>query len=202
MKLACGTRTRPTPFYRLLQAAVRLLISGWWGLRARGLEHVPERGRVIVAVNHISLLDPPAAAATVFPRRYPLFVGKEELFRNPVTGWFLRATGTIPLDRARGDVGALRAALSVLEAEGCIVVFPEGTRSRTGEPGRPKPGVSFLAHQSGAPVVPVRVRNTERVPPRAPIELRFGRPMRYDGDGGKASYRTFAEAVMSEIFKL
>lgn len=169
------------------------------GSRIEGLEHIPASGRLIVAVNHRSLLDPPLAGVAVSKVRYPHFVGKEELFRNPLVGWVLRHCGVIALDRKRGDVGAIRGALSVLEQDGCMILFPEGTRVRPGKASRPKPGIGFLAHRSASCVVPARVWNTEHFPPRGPLRLRFGSPLRYQGDGAKESYQTFSEQVMEAI---
>jgi 1-acyl-sn-glycerol-3-phosphate acyltransferase len=108
----------------------------------------------------------------------------------------------MPLDRRRADFSAIRAAIDVLEQEGCMVIFPEGTRSRNGIPGKPKHGVSFLAHQTGAAVIPARVSNTDRFPALVPMRIRFGPPVHYEGGEGREAYRQFAERVMEAIFRL
>src|SRR5262249_7045676 len=116
--------------------------------------------------------------------------------------WVMRYVGAIPLDRSRTDFSAIRSAVEVLEREGCMVIFPEGTRSRNGMPGKPKHGISFLAHQTGSPVVPARVWNTERFPALVPMRIRFSSPFYYEGGDARQDYQRFAQQIMEEIFRL
>lgn len=179
------------------------LSRAFWGLRVTGLENVPRTGPVIVAGNHVSNLDGPLLAAAAGPARNLRFLGKAELFRVPVLGWYLRRLGMIPLERSRGDVGALRAALELLRSGGCLGFFPEGTRSKTGLPLPPKGGVGFLAGQSGALVVPARLVNTARFPWGRPLEVRFGEGLRFAGDRRRREdCLAFARRVMDRVFAL
>ena len=155
-----------------------------------------------MACNHRHWIDGLVVPLGVQRVRYPRFLGKEELFRNQAVGWYLRELGVIRLDRRRGDVSALKRAIEVIEQEGCLLLSPEGTRSRTGEPLRPKPGIGFLAARTGAPVVPGRLRNTEKFPSPATFSLTFGPPLRYAGDGSRESCQAFADKVMERIFEL
>jgi 1-acyl-sn-glycerol-3-phosphate acyltransferase len=192
-----------TPWlYRASRGAAALAMRVLRGIRAEGLEHVPESGGVIVAVNHRSLIDPPLVSAVLFPPRYPRFLAKRELFRIPFFGEWMRAIGAIELDRSRGDMGAIREALSVLGSEGCLVLFPEGTRSKDGLPLRPKAGVGFLAREARCPVVPARVRATESIFRSGPLFIRFGPPLRFEGGEGRRDCQTFAERVMEAILSL
>lgn len=167
-----------------------------------GLENVPRTGRLIIGVNHVSMLDPLLAAVAVYRVRYPRFVGKEELFRVPLLGRSLGHLGAIPLNRGRADVGAIRKALEVLDGEGCMVLFPEGTRARPGKPGRPKSGIGLLARESRAPVLPARVFDTVPFFSRRPLRIRFGEPICYTGGGGRSDDMRFAGKVMEQIFYL
>ncbi len=154
---------------------------------------------MIIAANHASIFDPPLLAYCLARGglRAPFALGKEELFRNPVSRWVLSRLYAIPLDRGRGDVGALKKALEVLEREECLLLFPEGTRAR-GRVLRPKPGIGFLAAQSGCPVVPARVWGTEAYP-RETARVKFGPPRRFEAGAGKDGYQKVADEVMSEI---
>ncbi|MEK7745636.1 MAG: lysophospholipid acyltransferase family protein [Elusimicrobiota bacterium] len=172
------------------------------GLEIRGAENIPPEGKLIVAVNHVSIIDPPLAAVALHRTRCARFLGKEELFRIPVLNAWMRACGVIPLDRSRGDVAALREALGVLRGGGCMVIFPEGTRSRTGRPGRPRAGVGLLARESGAPVLPARVERTGTFLSGGPLGIRFGKPLAFSGGAGKRDCQDFAEQVMGEILRL
>lgn len=189
------------PLRRFAQGLVSAALRAG-GLKVSGLEHVPERGPLLVCGNHVSYLDPLALAVAIGKRRYLRGLAKVELYDVPALGWFLRRAGTIPLDRGRGDVGAMRAALSLLEKGGCLGLFPEGTRSRTGKPGKARAGAGFLAGHSGAPVVPVHILGTQRALPRR-LEVRFGEPMTFSGDASDGeACRRFSQAVLDRVFKL
>lgn len=168
-----------------------------------GLEHVPKDGPVIVAVNHVSWSDPVLAASSLDRGgRTAFFLAKHELFRTWFQRWILTGLHVIPMDRARGDMSALRQAADQLKAGGCLILFPEGTRSRTGLPGRPKPGVAFLASLADAPVVPARVVGTRGWYGVGKVAIKYGPPMRFEGEGGKERYQAFAQKVMDTIFSL
>lgn len=181
------------------------LLRGVWGVKVAGLDLIPRSGRLIVACNHMSAMDPPVLASLLSSARRPRFMGKAELFRLPVLGWFLYNTGCIPLERGTADHSAMRLALETLEQDGAVGLFPEGTRMRPGERRPPKLGVSFLAAKTRAPVVPARVVGTREFPrafPRTfPLELRFGAPLAPPAEGREAA-AAFAQAVMDAIYAL
>jgi 1-acyl-sn-glycerol-3-phosphate acyltransferase len=189
--------------YRTVGPLGRWLMMAVWRLKVSGLEHVPASGAVIIASNHISFIDPPLVGWAALPVRSLRYLAKMELFRIPLLGWFMRNVGCIPLDRGRADIGAVRTALDVLGRGRGLLVFPEGTRSKDGRPGRPRGGVGFLAGKSGAPVIPARVVNTDRLLRLAPLEVRFGEPLRFSGDpADRGQCQAFAELVMERVFSL
>jgi glycerol-3-phosphate dehydrogenase (NAD(P)+) len=148
----------------------------YFRLRRLGTEHIPDGG-VILASNHRSFLDPFAIGCCLGRPIY--FVAKEELFKNPLLGWVLNCLGAFPIKRGAGDEESMDTALALLERGQAVVIFPEGTRIRTGSLGSPKRGVGRLALQSGKPVVPIAVTNSEHArrgwlikPVR--VHLRFG----------------------------
>ncbi|GBD13760.1 1-acyl-sn-glycerol-3-phosphate acyltransferase [bacterium HR24] len=154
-------------------------------VQVQGLEHVPRRGPLIVASNHLSLADPPIITAVV-PRRI-VWMAKKELFDIPGLGLAFHLFGCLPVRRFEADLGALREARRVLERGLALGMFPEGTRS--GRPGmnRAWPGTALLALQTGAPVLPVGIMGSEhiRLPGdivaflrlrRYPVRVVIGRP--------------------------
>ncbi|HEX6149930.1 lysophospholipid acyltransferase family protein [Nocardioides sp.] len=150
-------------------------------VRQHGPERMPLRGPVILAANHVGVLDGPLLA--IFAPRPVHALTKEEMFEGR-TGRFLRRSGQIPLDRFATDPRAVRTSLRVLRDEGVVGVFPEGTRG-DGELHRFHHGAAYLALVSGAPVVPVILLGTRvpgggigSVPPRgSTIDLVFGSPV-------------------------
>jgi 1-acyl-sn-glycerol-3-phosphate acyltransferase len=172
-----------------------------WGYKITGLENVPETGGMILSANHVSNLDGPVIGVSLSGKRFMRGMGKAELYSVPVLGWFLRKTGTFPVDR-RGDVAAMRTAAAILAEGGCLLIMPEGTRSKDGKPGKPRAGVGFLAGMSRAPVVPARLIGTDGWPWRR-LEVRFGPPMRYEGDpNDREATLAFAQKVMDRVFSL
>jgi glycerol-3-phosphate dehydrogenase (NAD(P)+) len=131
----------------------------YFRLRRLGREHIPEGG-VILAANHRSFLDPFAIGCCVGRPIY--FVAKRELFKNPLIGWFLNCMGAFPVRRGESDEESVATSLALLERGEAVVIFPEGTRIRTGSLQRPKRGVGRLALESGKPVVPIAVTGSER----------------------------------------
>ena len=181
---------------------VRGLFTAIWGMKVTGLDNVPLQGPLIIAVNHVSLIDPPLMSVALAPRRRPFAVGKKELFEKPILGWWLRNTGNFPLDRQGDATSALRSALEVLEKGGCLAIYPEGTRVKPGEKRTPKAGVAFLAARSKAPVVPVRVLGTAEFPRRFPLEARIGKPIAPPASEDRETGLAFAKMVMESIYSL
>lgn len=172
------TRGRP-PAQRILRSRFRLEIAG--------AENVPSSGPVLIAANHMSVLDGPLLA--VMAPRPVHALTKVEMFTGR-TGRFLTAAGQIPVDRHVPDVGAIRTALRVLRGGGVVGVFPEGARG-DGEVGVAEGGAAYLALATGAPVVPVAFLGSRlaggsinSVPPRGSrIVMTYGEPMRFEPHG-------------------
>jgi 1-acyl-sn-glycerol-3-phosphate acyltransferase len=124
-----------------------------------GGENIPESGGFILALNHISHVDPLTAAHIVYDHgRLPRYLAKSGLFRNKSLGFFLKAAGQIPVERlSRNAVGAYDAAVAAVHDGECVVVYPEGTITRDpdGWPMTGKSGAARIALETGCPVIPV-----------------------------------------------
>ena len=143
--------------------------------------------------NHRSQFDILANVAAL-PEFQLRWVAKRELASIPVFGWALRNTGHIIVDRGNHEqaVGSLRVASERMHREGIsVIIFPEGTRSRLGEPMLPfKKGGFMLALETGLPIVPIVVRGSREILPRGSwqptggeIEVVVGAPIEVTGVG-------------------
>jgi 1-acyl-sn-glycerol-3-phosphate acyltransferase len=148
-------------FYRFTKLVFGLILLVWTRKQVVGLENVPRRGPLILASNHVNLLDPPLLAV-LMPRRI-IYMGKVELWRTPIIGPLYTLAGFIPVQRFGADLPALRKAEKVLRQNQVLGMFPEGTRSRKPGLGKGQPGTAIIALRSGAPIVPVAVTGTARV---------------------------------------
>jgi 1-acyl-sn-glycerol-3-phosphate acyltransferase len=184
------------------EGVVSGVLSAIWGVKVTGLENIPLEGPVILSPNHVSLVDPPLVAVSVASRRRPFGIGKKELFEKPVLGWWLRGTGSFPIDRQGDATSAMRAALEILGKGGALFIYPEGTRVKPGEKRAPKAGVSFLSARTGAPVVPVRVVGTDEFPRRFPLEVRIGAPLAPPKSEDRETGLAYAKALMERIYSL
>lgn len=148
-----------------------------WTISVHGPDLVPASGGVILAANHVGIVDGPMLA-TYAPRPVHALT-KSEMFDGRLGG-FLRATGQIPLDRWAADPGAIRSSLRVIRDGGVVGIFPEGTRS-SGGLDRFHHGAAYLALVTGVPVVPVtligtRGSGTSSLPAHGgAIDIVFGR---------------------------
>lgn len=196
--------------YAFLKPIVVFLMRLLFGLQARGTEHVPRTGALLLVANHSSVLDPPLVGGMA-PR--PLtFLAKAELFDIPLFGALIRGVNAHPLRREGADAGALRTALRVLEGGGALLVFPEGTRGPEGALREPKAGAAMLAILSGAPVVPAYVQGSgaawprgRRLPRPAKVVVTFGPPLTFQRAAGvdrKAHYEATSRAIMAAIGRL
>lgn len=162
-------------FYAVSKAFVRIVLTIVGRISAIDAEHVPRTGPVIIASNHIAYLDPPALGCVAI--RPVVYMAKKQLFEIPLLRLFIKPLGAFPVDRSRGDVAAMKAALAVLRTGACLGIFPEGTRTGNG-PVPPQVGVAWLAAMSGATVVPAFVSGTAEARRFARITVVFGEPMR------------------------
>jgi len=177
------------------------IVKLWGRLEVSGLEHLPLDGPLLLAANHDSFWDPIAIGMAARPRRQIHALAKAQLWKNAVVGRVLDGMGQIPIDRGKGDAGALERAIADLRAGACIGVFPEGTRSR-GVQLRPRSGFGRLAQ--AVPEAAVRccsvVGTTDivRFPERPHVKVRFFVP---EGGGLQPGedLGAFAARLVAEI---
>jgi 1-acyl-sn-glycerol-3-phosphate acyltransferase len=135
---AARPQARSEAIYRAGWHLCRLVFRTYFRARAAGEEHVPLEGPFILASNHASFMDPPLVGS--FCGRPISYLARESLFAQPWFGWLLRKVGCVPVDRDGASGRGLKTILERLLAGDGIILFPEGTRSPTGELQRARAG--------------------------------------------------------------
>lgn len=192
-------------FYSFLRNCARLFYIIVYHIVVIGGENIPKRkGGYIIASNHVSNNDPPVVGIT-FKGKYT-FMAKQELFEiNPLFTWLIKKLGAFPVKRGAKDNSAIDRALESLKEGRIFVIFPEGTRSKDGTLGHAKSGVTLIAAQAKAPVVPVFIKYG-RKKFRRNIYISIGEKIpaeRFDVDiSDRKMLKAVSSTIMDEIAKL
>ncbi|NLG10031.1 MAG: 1-acyl-sn-glycerol-3-phosphate acyltransferase, partial [Coriobacteriaceae bacterium] len=188
-------------FNTLFCAVARVVLKPLFRYRFYDVEHlrqVSSKTPYIFAANHFSNLDPVFVMLSLRPRRIR-FIGKEELFRNPLIARMGALVGGFPVKRGTADRTAIRRAVTILKRGECLGIFPEGTRVRPSEQDtESREGIALIAQMSKAQVIPVRIWGTDEIKPPGTRGLRFPRVvLRY---GKPIDIEEFAHIPKSERF--
>ena len=192
-------------FYKIFKVLCRI----WFGLILRtkviGAENIPKDGAFILAANHVSNWDPPFLGT--FIDREVCYMGKEELFKNPIMAAICRGLHVFPVKRGAADKTAIKTAIKILKDGKCFGIFPEGTRSKTGKLGKAESGVSLIAAMTKAKIIPAAIVDTEKIFSKEKFLPRpavvYGKPMKFSGSTkDKEAMANFAQELMNEIAKL
>lgn len=187
--------------YGIAKSTIWAVSRVLWRVRVFGAENVPRDGALIVACNHLSLLDPPVLGASC-PRQLH-YMAKRQLFNVPLLGPTIHALGAYPVDREGSAAGAIKRSLDVLRAGEAIGIFPEGGRNLRGE-AQARRGVAYLASLVGAPVVPAAIVGSDAALRFARMDVVFGRAISLDGSrkATRDELAKFTDAVMDAIHML
>lgn len=201
--------------YGLLRAFLTPFLMILFRPKVSGLRNVPVNGPVIVASNHLSFSDS-VFMPLVVPRKVT-FLAKSEYFTSPGPKGLLKkiifiALGQVPVDRSGGrrSEAALITGLELLGQGKCLGIYPEGTRSPDGRLYKGRTGIVRLALESGAPIIPVAMFNTEKIQPTGKVipkimrvKMIFGEPIFYTGDPADLKLlRDLTDDLMRKIQEL
>ena len=148
-------------FYYVTRVIIRGLLKLLTHCQINGMENIPGQGPLLIVANHLSLADPPLLGVSL--GREVMFMAKKELFHFRLIGYYLGGLGTFSVHRGRLDRKAMRQAYQVLADGLALVMFPEGTRSRSGRLRPAFSGPALIAMRSGAPILPVGIIGTEKI---------------------------------------
>ena len=157
----------------IVRFCVRIFYKCVFRVTVSGAENIPKTGGVMLAPNHTSNWDPPFVGC--FSPRQVNLIAKSELFKNKLTGWFLKNLGAFPVERGMADVEAIKTSIRLLKNGEVLVMFPHGRRIKQGEDTPIKDGAVMIALRSKVPVVPVYISGEYKFGKK--IKLSFGEPM-------------------------
>lgn len=201
--------------YGLLRAFLTPFLMVLFRPKVTGLRNVPVTGPVILASNHLSFSDS-IFMPLVVPRKVT-FLAKSEYFTAPGPKGLLKkltfiALGQVPVDRSGGrrSEAALITGLKVLSDGNCLGIYPEGTRSPDGRLYKGRTGLVRLALESGAPIIPVAMFDTDKIQPSGKVipkimrvKMIFGEPIYFTGDSTNLQQlRDLTDELMRKIQEL
>ncbi len=196
-------------FYETCRVIVAVFVGLLIRLRVAGVHNVPKEGPVILVGNHLNWTDIPMIGLRL--RRRTHFMAKAELFQKAPLKWLVIGLGAFPVRRGEADRQAIKQAEEVLKTGQVLVIFPEGTRSKTRMLKEGLPGAALIAVRSGAPVVPVGIYGSEKFKPwhlwpfRTKITITYGEPFtlsRGEGKRGHLDLQAQLDIMMRHIAEL
>jgi 1-acyl-sn-glycerol-3-phosphate acyltransferase len=204
---------RPPAFTRITRPLLKGIFGGIFRLlgyiKISGLENIPRGRAYIVAINHVSIIDPPFTLC-FWPEMLEA-IGAADVFDKPMQGELLRLYGVIPVHRGDYDRLLIDKVLSLLKDGRPLLIAPEGRRSHVTAMQKARPGVGFILQKAGVPVVPVALIGTTSDfagrglrGKRPSIEMRVGKPITLqpvsdDPIERRQARQKIADLVMSHI---
>ena len=191
------------PLYRFFHTLFGTIARGAFQYRAYGQENIIEEGPAIMAANHQSYFDPPLVGITCKNELY--YLARKTLFEKKLLGPIISRVNALPVDLSRGDLAAFRSILKLLQEGHRTVIFPEGTRSLTGQIQKARPGIGMIIARTLAPVVPMRIYGSFEAWPKGgkikphPITVVVGKPIRFKKDDFPAHNREVYQKISEQV---
>lgn len=193
-------------FFRFSQWLVRCWFRAQFNIEVAGQERIPRKGRLLFAVNHVSAVDPVIVGG--FVPRVLYFMAKKELFEHALLGPLVRFYNSIPIDRAEFSLSSMRRIEKLLQEDEAVLLFPEGTRTKTGKLGPLKTGVAMIAARNQADIMPVYIEGLFRargsIFSRPAVRITFGEivpitPFLQNGSASKEVYSEITARVEERL---
>lgn len=186
-----------TVFYAIAKFLTNVMIHIFYKMEYEGVENVPKGGGYMVCSNHRTNMDPIFIAQRLNTQLF--FMAKQELFQNWFVRLIIKGLGAFPVERGKGDSGAIDFAVDTLKAGKVLAMFPEGSRSKDGIPQRPKSGAALVAMQTRANILPVGISFDLPLKFRSVVKVRYGEMIRFDSLGVETNAPREMKAVSKKI---
>ncbi|SCI45629.1 lysophospholipid acyltransferase family protein [Intestinibacter bartlettii] len=162
-------------FYNFMLKLFSIFSRTFFKFEVIGAENIPSEGNLIIAANHKSNLDPIFVASAVNKKRKMTAIAKEELFKNKILAKILNKVEIIPINRQNPGLGTIKRILKYIKNDYALVMFPEGTRSKTDDFNNAKAGLSLFATKAKAEIVPCTIYSSYKL--FKPAKIYFGKPI-------------------------
>jgi len=162
-------------FYNFMLKLFSIFSRTFFKFEVIGTENIPSEGNLIIAANHKSNLDPIFVASAVNKKRKMTAIAKEELFKNKILAKILNKVEIIPINRQNPGLGTIKRILKYIKNDYALVMFPEGTRSKTDDFNNAKAGLSLFATKAKADIVPCTIYSSYKL--FKPAKIYFGKPI-------------------------
>lgn len=162
-------------FYNFMLKLFSIFSKTFFKFEVIGTENIPSEGNLIIAANHKSNLDPIFVASAVNKKRKMTAIAKEELFKNKILAKILNKVEIIPINRQNPGLGTIKRILKYIKNNYALVMFPEGTRSKTDDFNNAKAGLSLFATKAKAEIVPCTIYSSYKL--FKPAKIYFGKPI-------------------------
>ena len=162
-------------FYNFMLKIFSIFSRTFFKFEVIGAENIPSEGNLIIAANHKSNLDPIFVASAVNKKRKMTAIAKEELFKNKILAKILNKVEIIPINRQNPGLGTIKRILKYIKNDYALVMFPEGTRSKTDDFNNAKAGLSLFATKAKADIVPCTIYSSYKL--FKPAKIYFGEPI-------------------------
>ncbi len=184
--------------YKFLKVVVGFFVKIFYNLEIYGKENVPKDQALILCANHKSLMDPIVLAISM--DRQVHFMGKEELWENPILKFILDRVGAFPVNRTKSDLKSIRTSMSILKRGEVLGIFPEGTRVKSVSIENIKEGIGMLSNRSNSIIQPVYIDTEYKL--FKPVKIYFRdrvNPLDFK-DFGRDINREITKAVYYKIY--
>jgi len=185
-------------WYKFVRGILTIFVKVCFRVKYVGEENIPDETGYIFCANHIGMTDAFFLACNRKTEFH--FIAKEEVINIPIIGWILKRANVIPIKRGSGDIGAMKKGIEVLNNKKSLIIFPEGTRSKTGEMGEAKNGMALLIKKTGCGVVPCALVGKPHF--FKTNKLVYGKPIEPGFFEGEKDLQVITDYIVKEIKNL
>lgn len=190
--------------FNIIKNIAIFVAQKYYRVSYHNIENIPKNRGCLICCNHISNWDPVLIYAPIKTKIY--FMAKNELFKFSLFGYILKKLGAFPVKRGKKDMESIDYTVDLINKNKFVVIFPEGTRSKTGEFLRPKSGAAMVAYKTGSDILPVRIiyQNKNRFLSR--VDVIYGKLISSESlnihDGSLKDIKNASLFIMESIKKL